>query len=100
MNLSHQTHLVLHVVRRQLLQHLGGESLNAGLPRLPGPAPGVLWLDADDGAERLIGQVGLVGDVSVRVEPKHLQTGSQRFNDEAVQGLDILGGSLTFSFPF
>lgn len=77
------THLMWNVVRWEFLQHLTGKFLYAGLPGLPRPAPAVLRLDADDGAERLIGQVGLVGDVSVGVEPKNLQTGRQRFEEEA-----------------
>ena len=66
-------HLVRHVVSGELLQHLVGEPLHRALARLPAPAAAVLGLDADDGAQGLVGQIGLVGDVSVGMEAKHLQ---------------------------
>ena len=47
--------------------------MDAALAGLSGPAPAVLGLDVDDGAQRLIGQVGLVGDVSVGMESEHLR---------------------------
>lgn len=66
-------HLVRHVVSRELLQHLVGELLHGALTRFPTPTATVLGLDADDGAQGLVGQVGLVGDVSIGMEAKHLQ---------------------------
>lgn len=67
-----------HVIRWKFLQHLTGQSLHTSFSRLTATAATVLWLNANDGAERFIGQVGLVGDVSVGVEPKNLQTRTHR----------------------
>lgn len=80
------SHLVGDVVGRELLQHLIGQSQHGALARLPAPAATVLGLDADDGAQRLLRQVRLVGDVSVGMEAEHLYVRQQQAVNIQIKG--------------
>ena len=78
------THFKSTIVRGQLLQHVISQPGHHGLSGLTPSARAVFGLDAQDGVQHVLGQLALVGDVGVGVQPEHLGTvvGGQALNDK------------------
>lgn len=65
------THFKRAVIFWKLLQHIISQAGHYSLPRLVPSTGAVLRLDAQDGVQHILGQLALVSNVGIGVQPKH-----------------------------